>query len=178
MCSWQAVMAVSSIASSVVQYQGRVQQTQMENARREQARLNAARARDIQASQLAIRTKQEQDVRTQKEIDLQVVALEKKSKSKLGNLEAGVAGRMLRTIMNDYDRKILTSATNYGAENENIAQQYFWQLQGFDAQAENRVNQNQPEAMPNPMMLVADIGMSMAEYQQRMERADFRNEPI
>ena len=177
MCTPQAA-AIFQIIGTVAQYSARVQQTNAENAQREQARLNAARARDIQANQLAIRVKQEEDVRTQKQIDKQIEVLEKKSKSKLGNLEAGVAGRMLSTIMNDYDRKALTSATNFRAENEGIAQQYFWRLQGLDAQAENRVNQNQPLADPNPFIMLADIGMTMAEYQQNIKRADYRNEPI
>ena len=177
MCTPQAA-AIFQVIGTVAQFSARQQQVQMENAQREQARLNAAIARDIQSSQLAIRVKQEQDVRTQKQIDKQIEVLEKKSKSKLGNLEAGVAGRMLATIMNDYDRKALTSATNFRAENENLAQQYFWRLQGLDAQAENRVNQNQPLPMPSPFLILADIGMTMAEYQQNQERADYRNEPI
>lgn len=165
MCT-EAAVAMFKIIGSVAQYQAKVQQTNAMNAQREQARINAAQARDIQASQLAIRVKQEQDVRTQKQIDKQIEVLEKKSKSKLGNLEAGVAGRMLTTIMNDYDRKALTSATNFRAENEGLAQQYFWRLQGLDAQAENRVNQNQPISSPSPFVMLADVGMTTAEYLQ------------
>ena len=58
MCTPQAA-AIFQVIGTVAQYSARVQQTNMENARREEARRNAARARDIQASQLAIRVKQD-----------------------------------------------------------------------------------------------------------------------
>ena len=60
----------------------------------------------------------------------------------------------------------LTSATNFNTEIENLATQYFADLQGLDAQAENRVNQNQPIAEPSPFTMLADIGMTTAEYLQ------------
>ena len=68
MCTPQAA-AIFQVIGTVAQYSARVQQTNAENARREQARINAAQARDIQASQLATRVKQEQDVKSQKEFD-------------------------------------------------------------------------------------------------------------
>ena len=165
MCT-QAAVAMFQIIGTVAQFSARQQQAQMENQRREQARLNAARARDIQANQLAIRVKQEQDVKSQKEFDNQIAIMEAKSASKLGNLASGVSGNLLRNWGNYYDRSKLTSATNFNTEIDNLATQYFADLQGLDAQAENRVNQNQPIAEPNPLTMFADIGMTMAEYAQ------------
>ena len=78
MCTPQAA-AIFQVIGTVAQYSARVQQTQMENARREEARRNAARARDIQANQLAIRVKQEQDVKAQQEFDNQIAIMEAKS---------------------------------------------------------------------------------------------------
>ena len=165
MCT-QAAVAMFQIIGTVAQFSARQQQAQMENQRREQARLNAAQARDIQANQLAIRVKQEQDVKSQKEFDNQIAIMEAKSASKLGNLASGVSGNLLRNWGNYYDRSKLTSATNFNTEIDNLATQYFADLQGLDAQAENRVNQNQPIAEPNPLTMFADIGMTMAEYAQ------------
>ena len=165
MCTPQA-SAIFQVIGAVAQYSARVQQTNMENARREEARRNASRARDIQASQLAIRVKQEQDVKAQQEFDNQIAILEQKSASKLGNLASGVSGNLLRNWGNYYDRSKLTSATNFNAEIDNLATQYFADLQGLDAQAENRVNQNQPIAAPSPFMMLADVGMTTAEYLQ------------
>ena len=165
MCT-QAAVAMFQIIGTVAKFSARQQQAQMENQRREQARLNAAQARDIQANQLAIRVKQEQDVKSQKEFDNQIAIMEAKSASKLGNLASGVSGNLLRNWGNYYDRSKLTSATNFNTEIDNLATQYFADLQGLDAQAENRVNQNQPIAEPNPLMMFADIGMTMAEYAQ------------
>ena len=165
MCT-QAAVAMFQIIGTVAQFSARQQQAQMENQRREQSRLNAARARDIQANQLAIRVKQEQDVKAQQEFDNQIAIMEAKSASKLGNLASGVSGNLLRNWGNYYDRSKLTSATNFNTEIDNLATQYFADLQGLDAQAENRVNQNQPVAEPNPLTMFADIGMTMAEYAQ------------
>ena len=53
MCTPQAA-AIFQVIGTVAQYSARVQQTQMENTRREEARRNAARARDIQSYHLAI----------------------------------------------------------------------------------------------------------------------------
>ena len=103
MCTPQAA-AIFQVIGTVAQYSARVQQTNAENARREQARLNAARARDIQANQLAIRVKQEQDVKSQKEFDNQIAIMEAKSASKLANLGSGLAGNILRNWGNYYDR--------------------------------------------------------------------------
>ena len=50
---------------------------------------------------------------------------------------------------------------------DNLATQYFADLQGLDAQAENRVNQNQPIAEPSPFTMLADVGMTMSEYLQQ-----------
>jgi len=166
MCTPQAA-AIFQVIGTVAQYSARVQQTQMENTRREEARRNAARARDIQANQLAIRVKQEQDVKAQQEFDNQIAILEQKSASKLGNLSSGVSGNLLRNWGNYYDRSKLTSATNFNAEIDNLATQYFADLQGLDAQAENRVNQNQPIAEPSPFTMLADVGMTMSEYLQQ-----------
>ena len=165
MCTPQAA-AIFQVIGTVAQFSARQQQAQMENQRREQARLNAAQARDIQANQLAIRVKQEQDVKAQQEFDNQIAIMEAKSASKLGNLASGVSGNLLRNWGNYYDRSKLTSATNFNTEIDNLATQYFADLQGLDAQAENRVNQNQPIAEPNPLTMFADIGMTMAEYAQ------------
>ena len=165
MCTPQAA-AIFQVIGTVAQYSARVQQTQMENQRREMARQSAARARDIQANQLAIRVKQEQDVKAQKEFDNQIAIMEAKSASKLANLGSGLAGNILRNWGNYYDRSKLTSATNFNTEIQNLATQYFADLQGLDAQAENRINQNQPVANPNPFTMLADVGMSMAEYAQ------------
>ena len=165
MCTPQAT-AIFQVIGAVAQYSARVQQTNAENAQREQARRNASRARDIQASQLAIRVKQEQDVKAQQEFDNQIAILEKKEASKLGNLASGVSGNLLRNWGNYYDRSKLTSATNFNAEIDNLATQYFADLRGLDAQAENRVNQNQPIASPSPFTMLADIGMTTAEYLQ------------
>ena len=161
MCTPQAA-AIFQVIGTVAQYSARVQQTQMENARREEARRNAARARDIQANQLAIRVKQEQDVKAQQEFDNQIAILEQKSASKLCNLSSGISGNLLRNWGNYYDRSKLTSATNFNAEIDNLATQYFADLQGLDAQAENRDNQNQPIAAPSPFMMLADVGMTTA----------------
>ena len=68
---------------------------------------------------------------------------------------------------NYYERSKLTSATNFNAEIDNLATQYFADLQGLDAQAENRVNQNQPIAEPSPFTMLADVGMTMSEYIQQ-----------
>ena len=165
MCTPQAA-AIFQVIGTVAQYSARVQQTQMENQRRAMARQSAARARDIQASQLAIRVQQEKDVKAQQEFDNQIAIMEAKSASKLGNLASGISGNLLRNWGNYYDRSKLTSATNFNTEIENLSTQYFADLQGLDAQAENRINQNQPVANPNPFTMLADVGMSMAEYAQ------------
>ncbi len=180
MCTPQAA-AIFQVIGTVAQYSARVQQTQMENTRREEARRNAARARDIQASQLAIRVKQEQDVKAQKEFDNQIAIMEAKSASKLANFGSGLAGNIIRNWGNYYDRSKLTSATNINTEIENLATQYFADLQGLDAQAENRVNQNQPIAEPSPFTMLADVGMTMSEYLQQTSEdrvLDGRNQRI
>ena len=66
MCT-QAAVAMFQIIGTIAEYQSKVQHTQMENARREENRRMAAQARDIKANQLAIRVKQEQDVKAQQE---------------------------------------------------------------------------------------------------------------
>ena len=180
MCTPQAA-AIFQIIGTVAQYSARVQQTQMENTRREEARRNAARARDIQANQLAIRVKQEQDVKAQQEFDNQIAIMEAKSASKLANFGSGLAGNIIRNWGNYYDRSKLTSATNFNAEIDNLATQYFADLQGLDAQAENRVNQNQPIAEPSPFTMLADVGMTMSEYLQQTSEdrvLDGRNQRI
>jgi len=180
MCTPQAA-AIFQVIGTVAQYSARVQQTQMENARREEARRNAARARDIQANQLAIRVKQEQDVKAQQEFDNQIAIMEAKSASKLANFGSGLAGNIIRNWGNYYDRSKLTSATNFNAEIDNLATQYFADLQGLDAQAENRVNQNQPIAEPSPFTMLADVGMTMSEYLQQTSEdrvLDGRNQRI
>ena len=180
MCTPQAA-AIFQVIGTVAQFSARQQQAQMENARREQARLNAARARDIQANQLAIRVKQEQDVKAQEEFDNQIAVMEAKEASKLANIGSGLGGNILRNWGNYYERSKLTSATNFNTEIDNLATQYFADLQGLDAQAENRVNQNQPVAEPNPLMMFADIGMTMAEYAQATSEdrvLDGRNQKI
>ena len=80
-----------------------------------------------------------------------------KEASKLANIGSGLGGNILRNWGNYYERSKLTSATNFNTEIDNLATQYFADLQGLDAQAENRVNQNQPVAEPNPLMMFADI---------------------
>ena len=180
MCTPQAA-ASFQVIGTVAQYSARVQQTNMENARREEARRNAARARDIQANQLAIRVKQEQDVKAQQEFDNQIAIMEAKSASKLANFGSGLAGNIIRNWGNYYDRSKLTSATNFNAEIDNLATQYFADLQGLDAQAENRVNQNQPIAEPSPFTMLADVGMTMSEYLQQTSEdrvLDGRNQRI
>ena len=180
MCTPQAA-AIFQVIGTVAQYSARVQQTQMENARREEARRNAARARDIQANQLAIRVKQEQDVKAQQEFDNQIAIMEAKSASKLANFGSGLAGNIIRNWGNYYERSKLTSATNFNAEIDNLATQYFADLQGLDAQAENRVNQNQPIAEPSPFTMLADVGMTMSEYLQQTSEdrvLDGRNQRI
>jgi len=165
MCT-QAAVAMFQIIGTIAEYQSKVQHTQMENARREENRRMAAQARDIKANQLAIRVKQEQDVKSQQEFDNQIAVMEAKEASKLANISSGLGGNLLRNWGNYYDRSKLTSATNFNTEIDNLATQYFADLQGFDAEAENRVNQNQPTAMPNPLMMLADVGMTVAEYAQ------------
>ena len=180
MCTPQAA-AIFQIIGTVAQYSARVQQTQMENARREEARRNAARARDIQANQLAIRVKQEQDVKAQQEFDNQIAIMEKDAASKLANFGSGLGGNIIRNWGNYYERSKLTSATNFNAEIDNLATQYFADLQGLDAQAENRVNQNQPIAEPSPFTMLADVGMTMSEYLQQTSEdrvLDGRNQRI
>ena len=82
MCT-QAAVAMFQIIGTIAEYQSKVQHTQMENARREENRRMAAQARDIKANQLAIRVKQEQDVKSQQEFDNQIAVMEAKEASKL-----------------------------------------------------------------------------------------------
>ena len=86
--------------------------------------------------------------------------------SKLANISSGLGGNLLRNWGNYYDRSKLTSATNFNTEIDNLATQYFADLQGFDAEADNRVNQNQPISQPSPFVMLADVGMTTAEYLQ------------
>lgn len=72
--------------------------------------------------------------------------------------------------MGKYERDTLTSATNFNTEMTGMIAQNTMDRAGLESKAQGRINQFQPVSQPTPWMMMADVGMSVGEYELAMEK--------
>lgn len=164
------IIAIAKIGSTVAQFAAASQDANARNAQNEINRKQIADARDIENRGLNLQLTQALEKKAQEKKDKALEDMEGTATAKLAALEGGVEGRLISNIMGKYERDTLTSATNFNSEMTGMIAQNTMDRAGLESKAQGRINQFQPVSKPNPWMMMADVGMSVGEYELAMEK--------
>lgn len=124
-------------------------------------RVNAVAARDLKIQSLNARMIQEGEAAASQKQQLGIAALKKAERAKVAAGEAGVAGRGVDTLVNEFENARLRGVTTVNEQTKALRNQIEMEKMGISAEAVNRINSLPRGQQPNFLSYALKAGAQM-----------------
>jgi hypothetical protein len=124
-------------------------------------RVNAAAARDLKIQSLNARMIQEGEAAASQKQQLGITALKKAERAKVAAGEAGIAGRGVDTLVNEFETARLRGVSTVNAQTKALRNQIEMEKMGISAEALNRINSLPRGQQPNFLAYAVKAGAQM-----------------
>lgn len=153
-------MATLAIASTAMEFEAEKEATKFYNAGADRNNLLAGNARDLKVRQVDSETEQNLMNSAQEKLDAKLEALKAEATAEVAGSAAGIEGRSLQVIKDDFVRQGLRAETASSTEMDRYISAAALKRQGLHAEAESRLIRK--KAGPSAMMYAIKAGMSAA----------------
>ena len=127
----------------------------------QQNRVSAAAARDLKIQSLNARMIQEGEAAASQKQQLGIAALKKAERAKVAAGEAGIAGRGVDTLVNEFENARLRGVTTVNTQTKALRNQIEMEKMGISAEAINRINSLPRGQQPNFLAYAVKAGAQM-----------------
>lgn len=124
-------------------------------------RVSAAAARDLKIQSLNARMIQEGEASASQKQELGIAALKKAERAKVAAGEAGIAGRGVDTLVNEFETARLRGVSTVNAQTKALRNQIEMEKMGISAEALNRINSLPRGQQPNFLAYAVKAGAQM-----------------
>lgn len=155
-----AVMAAAQVVSGVLEYDAEKQAVKAHNQQVQRNNILALQARDLKVRQVDNETEQNLMNAAQEKLESKIETMKAEAKAQVAGSAAGISGRALEVITEDFVRQGLRADTATSTEMDRYIDAAVLRRQGLASEAQGRLQTK--KSKPSAMMALVKTGVSAA----------------